>query len=677
VSRCALFGRLAEAERTVQISAPAGSGKTVLMRSWMAEAGLARRTAWVPVDQEERDPQGFWISVADALRGTAAGSALVRPLTAAPNLDGWAVVERLLTDLARLEDRLWLVVDDAHLLGPGEVLPQLELLVLRAPPQLRFVLATRHDLRLGLHRLRVEGELTEIRAADLRFSLAEARALFGAAGVDLPDGALARLYGRTEGWAAGLRLAALSLAGHPDPERFAAEFSGTDRAVAEFLLAEVLDQQSEAVRRLLLRTSALERVCGPLADVLTGGPGGERILQDLERAGAFVVSVDAGRSWFRYHQLFADLLQLELRRTEPNERTALHGAAAAWLAGHGHPVEAIRQAQAAEDWGLAARLLADHWLDLYLGGRGATLVELLASFPCRVVAASPELTAVQVACDLIGGSLQNAGRHLDAAMGALAAVPPDRLGRVQVMLSVLRLFLARRLVDFPVVAEEAQRLLALTEGGDAAQLGLGEDLRAAAFISLGIAEIWALRFEDAERHLERGVSLAREIGRPYLEFNGLAHGVHGMLLFRPDAPQAERSRQAIELAERHGWGDEPLAGVAYAQFGIALLYQGRLDESEPWLERAERTLRVEVEPAAGMSLRYARAILELARGRHQEALAAFRGAEKLAAALVQPHTCVTSMRSRMLQTLVRAGQTGRADRRGGAAAGHRRPAGGG
>jgi len=232
VSRCALFGRLAEAERVVQISAPAGSGKTVLMRSWIAEAGLARHAAWVPVDSEERDPQGFWISVADALRGTAAGSALIRPLTAAPGLDGWAVVERLLTDLAPLQERLWLVIDDAHLLGPGEVLSQLELLVLRAPAELRFVLATRHDLGLGLHRLRLEGELTEIRAADLRFSLPEARTLFGASGVELPADALARLHRRTEGWAAGLRLAALSLAGHPDPEQFAAEFTGTDRAVA-------------------------------------------------------------------------------------------------------------------------------------------------------------------------------------------------------------------------------------------------------------------------------------------------------------------------------------------------------------------------------------------------------------------------------------------------------------
>jgi LuxR family maltose regulon positive regulatory protein len=528
------------------------------------------------------------------------------------------------------------------------------------PPALRFVVATRHDLRLGQHRLRLEGELTEIRAADLRFSLAEARALFGAAGVELTEEAVARLHRRTEGWAAGLRLAVLSLAGHPDPERFASEFSGTDRTVAEYLLAEVLDRQSEQVRRLLLRTSVLERVSGPLADALTGASGGERILQDLEQAGAFVVALDGCRSWFRYHQLFADLLRLELRRTEPDQRPMLHGAAAAWLAGHGHPVEAVRQAQAAGDWELAARLLADHWLDLYFSGQGGTLTGLLARFPRRIVAANPELTTVQAAGDLLRRSVVDAARHLTQATGSLAAVPADRRGRVRVMLAVLRLLLARRVLDFPVVAKEAQRLLAPAEAADAAQLGLGEDLRAAALISLGIAEMWAFRFEDGERHLQRGVRLAHAIGRPYLEFTGLTHGTHAMLLFRPDAAHAERSMQAIELAERHGWGEEPLAGMVYAQIAIAALYQGRLEEAEPWLERAEQTLRAEVEPAAGMSLRYARAVLELARGRDQQALAAFGGAEKLAATLAGPHPLVTSMRSRMLQELARLGRAERA-----------------
>jgi LuxR family transcriptional regulator, maltose regulon positive regulatory protein len=180
-----------------------------------------------------------------------------------------------------------------------------------------------------------------------------------------------------------LRLAALSLAGHPDPARFAAGFSGTERTVAEYLLAEVLDRQSEAVRRLLLRTSILERVNGELADLLTGDGGGERVLLDLEAANAFVVSLDPAQTWFRYHQLFAGLLALELRRTAPGEVTALHQAASAWFARHGYPVEAIRHAQAARDWARAARLLTGHWPGLHLDGRGAAIHELLAGFPAE------------------------------------------------------------------------------------------------------------------------------------------------------------------------------------------------------------------------------------------------------------------------------------------------------
>jgi LuxR family maltose regulon positive regulatory protein len=244
------------------VSAPAGSGKTVLLRSWIGEAAPAERAAWVAVERGEQDSQRFWLAVVSALRETVPGAALVRAVTAAPDLDGWAIVERLLKDLAPLDERLWLVIDDLHELGSAEARRQLELLMMRAPEELRFVLATRYDVRLGLHRLRLEGQLAEIRATDLRFTLAEARALFQAAGVELADPALTLLVDRTEGWAAGLRLAALSLAGHPDPERFAAEFSGNERTVADYLLAEVLERQPGEVLRLLLRTSILERVNG-------------------------------------------------------------------------------------------------------------------------------------------------------------------------------------------------------------------------------------------------------------------------------------------------------------------------------------------------------------------------------------------------------------------------------
>jgi len=194
--------------RVIVVSAPPGSGKTVLLRSWISQAGLDDRAAWVPAGRGERDPQRFWLSVLAALRQTVAGSALVRELTAAPDLDGWVITERLLADLAPLDERVWLVIDDTHELD-ADALRQLELLIMRAPRGLRFVLATRHDLRLGLHRLRLEGELAEIREPDLRFTVAEARELFDAAGVDLPE--VAPLVERTEGWAAGLRLAALWL----------------------------------------------------------------------------------------------------------------------------------------------------------------------------------------------------------------------------------------------------------------------------------------------------------------------------------------------------------------------------------------------------------------------------------------------------------------------------------
>ena len=337
IPRPGLFELLGAARRVVQVSAPAGSGKTFLLRSWIAAEGLSERTAWVSVGRQEHDPQVFWLSVLDSLRQTGAGSERVRELTAAPDLDGANVVGRLLEDLSSLREPLWLVIDDLHELQADQASRHMELLLGTAPPELRFVLLTRHDLRLGLHRLRVEGELTEIRGEDLRFTLEESRALLKAAGVRLSDGALESLVATTEGWAAGLRLVALSLARDPDPERYAVSFSGRERAVADYLLAEVLERQSAEVRQLLLRTSLLERVSGPLADRLTGSSGSERILMELEDAGAFVVAVDPERSWFRYHHLFVDLLALELRRTAPQEVPGLHTIAAEWWAEHGYP----------------------------------------------------------------------------------------------------------------------------------------------------------------------------------------------------------------------------------------------------------------------------------------------------------------------------------------------------
>jgi LuxR family transcriptional regulator, maltose regulon positive regulatory protein len=663
VSRPALFDRLAGPARVSVVSGVAGSGKTVLLRSWIGVAGLAGQVAWVTAGRDEGIPQRFWLSVVSALRATGPGSELVRAVSAAPDLDGWALVERLLNDLAPLEQRLWLVVDDVHELHSDQALRQLELFVLRAPPRLRFVLATRHDLRLGLHRLRLEGELAEIRADDLRFSPAEARELFAAAGVELPGPAVAVLHERTEGWAAGLRLAALSLAGHPDPARFAAEFSGSERTVAEYLLAEVLDRQSEPVRRLLLRTSILERVNGELADLLTGDEGGEGALQDLEAANAFVTSLDGARWWFRYHQMFAGLLRLELRRTAPGEVAGLHRAAAGWFAGHEDPVEAIRHAQAARDWGLAARTLADHWPSLYLDGRVSAIHQLLAGFPSEARTADAELATLAAGDELAQGSLETAERHL--ALAGRASVPAGRRGQFQVLLGIVRLLYARQRGDPVAVAEEAQRLQAAAEAPEAALPHLSEDLRALALISLGSTVAWITRSGEAFGHLERGISLARSIGRPFLEFTGLAnlalaeavlYAARPAEIGRPLARIAERPWQAIGLAQRHGWTGEPAFGLACGTLGNVLAWQGRPEEAEPWIQRGERAVLAEAEPAAAVAVCYGRGHLELSRGRDRDALAAFREVERLSARL-GPNLITVRARALQMLVLVRLGET--------------------
>jgi len=628
VSRPALFERLSHAARVTRLSAPAGSGKTHLLRSWIGAMGLAGSAAWVSVRREERDPQRFWLSLLDALRTTEAGASVVREMYAVPDLD----LDALAEDLASLEHPVWLVIDGLQELRSDDALRQLELFLLRAPSRLRVVLSSRHEPRLGLHRLRLEGALTEIRSSDLAFTRSEARELLTSAGVELSDSALGALLDRTEGWAAGLRLAALSLAGHPDPERFAVEFSGSERTVADFLLAEVLDGQPAEVRRLLLRTSVLERVNGPLAERLTGEPGAERILHELEESGAFVVALDARRSWFRYHRLFTELLQLELRRSDPDAPAGLNRAAAEWFAEHGHPVDAVRHAQAAGDWSLAARILSDHWSGLELGGQAAPPEELLAAFPPSAVADDAELAALSAANQLRRGGLQESERCCSLATRAIVSVPSERRQRSELLLVRLRLQLARARGELSVAIEEAQRLLGIPEpSGDA--LSLDPERRALTLITLGIAELRAGEVEDAERHLEEGILLARWMERPYLEIFGLGWSAQ-LASLRSTTLTVERATRAIGLARHHGWSEEPIVSPAYAALAAAMVCQGRLEEARAALETADRAPR-SVGAAADV-VQYARGLLELARGRHWDAAAAFGAARLSEPSLITP-----------------------------------------
>ena len=643
-----------EGSGVVLVCAPAGSGKTVLLRSWIDAAGLDDQVGWVTVERGERDAQRFWLSVIDALAGAVG---VVQRVAPAPTFNGRAVVEQVLTDLELLEDPGLLVIDDLQELESGEALEWLELFLTNLSWGIRVVLATREDPRLGLHRLRLSGQLTELRAPDLRFSMEETVKLLRADGITLSDEAATQLYERTEGWAAGLRLAIISLARHPDPERFVIEFSGSERNVAGYLLAEVLERQTMEVREMLLRTSMLAQVCGPLADFLTGGVGAERMLQELEDANAFVTALDVRRSWFRYHYLFADLLALELRRAAPALVGSLHRAAADWYEQHGFIVEAIRHAQAASDWRQASRLLADHHIDLTFDGRAGSVSQLLSAFPDEAAGSDAELALVFATARLLNGSLDRSATFLELARGVADTVATERRPGFDLMLAEVSLVLARWRGDLETVLQAQPLVEAALAAQPPRERTLSEEFRSVALQNLGVAELWSSRLDDARRDLEQALSLARRAERPWLEIACLGHlAVASPLTGLNLSAGLELGEQAVRIADDHGWSEDPIVVTGLATGALALLWLGRLDESESRLDRAERTLQPDGEPGTELIVHLARGLLRLSQGRLEEALAALRAAERMQAMLTGKHVFSAAVQARLLQTQVYMGR---------------------
>ena len=551
------------------ISAPAGSGKTSLLRAWASVRASRTGSPSCRCDATSTTPSSSGLALLGAVRQATGADSGAEPPAATPDFNGRAMVDRCCRSSPTPATDITVVIDDLHELNSPEALAELTRLLTTLPGDVHAVLATRRDLRLRLQQLRLAGELAEIRAADLRFTERETRELLDASGITLSGAGLALLHQRTEGWAAGLRLAAISLAGHPDPERFVAEFSGSDRTVAEYLIAEMLERQPPEVQQLLLRTSLLDRVNGELADLLTGRTGSERILLDLEDANAFVVSLDPERTWFRYHHLFADLLRLELRRTLPEEVPALHRRAAEWFTRHGQVVDAIRHTQAAGDWPDAARLLADHSFSLTLDGQAQTMQALLQAFPPGTD--HPELALVRAMVDLVQGRLDEAAAHLAVAETHAETTPPDRQRRLRVAIASLKLSLARRRGHLAGVIEQAQFLASPVTGQSDEDIALDSDLRAVALMNLGTVEAWSLGLPDAERHLREGAVLARKIGRPYLEVSCLAQlGFASKIqLVRHDPaalPGGDSARRATRLGR--GAGDRARADHAGRHHGV-------------------------------------------------------------------------------------------------------------
>jgi LuxR family maltose regulon positive regulatory protein len=647
-------------KRVTIISAPAGTGKTSLLRAWADHPGRDCPVAFVTVRPGQHDMQLFWLTVLGAVRataGTGEGGAQLPPVT--PGTSGSAMVNKVLSELEESCDRFVLVIDDLHELSSPEAAGQLTVLLTRLPVGVRAIVATRRDLPLRLHKLRLAGDLAEIRAAQLRFTEHETRQLLAAAGIALPGHTAAMLHQRTEGWAAALRLAVLSLAGHPDPGRFVAEFSGSDRTVAEYLMAEMLERQPPEVQSLLLRTSVLDRVNGELADLLTGATGSERILLDLEDANAFVLSLDPGRTWFRYHRMFAGLLRLELRRTMPGDIAGLHQLAARWLAARGQAADAIGHLQAAGDWDEAARMLTDHALSLTLDGQAGTVAALLRSFPARTGEDSPDLSLVRAIAFQYQLRLDQTDAHLGEVRAYAATTPAARRRRLHMAIASVDLLSARLRGHFDSIVEQAGALLGPGDGQSSADVALSSDLKAVALLNLGVTEAWSLRLADSERHLEEGAALARRIGRPYLEVACLAHlgfacTGHSFAMAR------QRCEEAITVAARHGWDAEAVTAPAQAALANALIWTGQFDLAEHWLDRARRGTQADGEPGIRLLVCLTSAILQAARGHGRRALEEFAAARRMQAVMVGEHGLTTRVNAWTIATLARLGMTGQA-----------------
>src|SRR5215472_14925064 len=577
VARPRLAGRLDEglSRRLILVCAPAGSGKTALLAAWAS--GGPWPVAWLSLDEGDNDPARFWRYVAAALERSCPGiSGRIGPLLGPAPRSFEGVVTVLVNELGDrpAAGQALLVLDDYHLIGARQVHASVQFLLGYLPPGLHLVLAARSDPPLRLSRLRARGEFTELRAGDLRFTEAEAAALLrsaaGAAAPGLTGPAVEALTAKTEGWAAGLRLAGLSLQSRSDPDAFVAAFSGSHRYVLDYLAEEVLDGQDPQVREFLLETSVLERLSGDLCDAVTGGSGGQAMLERIERAGLFLLPLDEVRGWWRYHHLFAGLLQARLRAGQPGRARALHRAAAAWHAQRGLADDAIRHAVAAGDYEQAADLAERHFDTVYFTGENATLQRWLSSLPGQAAGSRPRLSLARAFLALAAGDVGTAEQAI-TTVGADPAGAEDGF-RPSVGAA------ASLIANIPAAAAIARAWLAYLRGDaggiarfDAlarARLRDGEWLlESICRLNLAHADWLAGRLTDAGQRFTAAIAGWRAAGRHIMAALG-CHYLGQTQRGRGNLDAAfEAYRELLQITALPGGVKSPVAGIGHV--GIA------------------------------------------------------------------------------------------------------------
>jgi LuxR family transcriptional regulator, maltose regulon positive regulatory protein len=473
LGRSRLIERLDQgmAREVLLVCTPAGFGKTTLLAAWAA--GARWPVAWLSLDPEDNDPARFWRYVIVALDRVCEGLAEhLLPLLTPPGVtSGQGVATALINRLQATPREIALVLDDYHLVQSRPIHNGMAFLLDHLPPRLHVVIASRSDPPLHLARLRARNQLAELRTADLRFTREEAAVLLRQVwGLDLAPEAVAALEGRTEGWAVGLQLAALSLRERPDPDAFVDAFTGTHRYVLDYLSEEVLERQPERVRTFLLQTSILERLSGPLCDAVTGRSDSQDLLEELERANLFLLPLDAQRRWFRFHHLFSDLLRAELLRADAGRVPELHRRAADWYQRHGLVDEAIRHASASGDSARAARLVEEHLGETLQRAESVLLDQWLSWLPEEVVRSRPRLLLAQAMLEWHRYRLDEVERLLQQVERALQARPELRelavpteggmVGDARAAIALLRAQVAGVRGDGEREAEFAQAALA-------------------------------------------------------------------------------------------------------------------------------------------------------------------------------------------------------------------------
>jgi LuxR family transcriptional regulator, maltose regulon positive regulatory protein len=613
------------------LDAPAGFGKTTLLAQWQAAAG-GGRVAWVSLDEGDNDPTRFWVYVVEALRtvepglGTAALQALHRT-----SLDHERVVlPSLLNDLSGVVSSLVLVLDDYHLITNPACHQTLSFFLDHLPAPVHVVLATRVDPPLPLASMRAGQELAELRVAELQFTDEEAFALLNTSmGLQLATEDVERLAERTEGWAAGLYLAGLSLRGREDPSAFIATFHGDNRHVADYLAAEVLARQPSEITTFLLRTSVLRRLSGPLCDAMLEAEGSSLRLKELERSNLFLVPLDDHREWYRYHQLFAELLRLELASREPGLVPVLHRRAAAWHRFAGDVDEAIYHATAAGEFGEAGELIASHWLAYWRRGRRATVTRWLEGLPEEAIRADPPVAFVSAWIGgFSGASKEECERWLTVVEDA------SWKGRLPEGIRSLAFgaALTRAAVLFDDVGRAvraARRALELAGPRPSPFWWMAQ-------AALGHALYLSGRLAQARPPLEEVAARVSAAEQPYAVLTALA--VLSLLAGDEDDDQTATSlaARAATIADAQGLSAEPLCGTVHMALGRAMARQGNHTDAQEQLGWALQLFGID-----SMAVHRAHALLLLAGVHHGRrdlpgARSLLRRAEELVKRFVDP-----------------------------------------